>query len=168
MAQEQTTHHHDPTAAVEHMEEEIRALEGETGRPRWLVWVLGILILAAIAAGIVFLNRSRPPERAPATLAAAGGVPLEVREPRPGSRLSSAPTTFSWESVSGRHDYLFRIVPEGSAEPVIERSVRTPSVQLTPEEAGRLVAGLSYVWSVAARKRDGTVIGSGQARFRLD
>lgn len=167
MAQEQTTHH-DPTAAVEHMEEEIRALEGETGRPRWLVWILGILILAAIAAGVLYLGGSRPPERAPAQVAAAGGVPLEVREPRPGSRLSSAPTSFSWESVSGRYDYLFRIAPEGSAEPIIERSVRTPSVQLTPEETGRLVAGRSYVWSVAARKRDGTVIGSGQARFRLD
>lgn len=168
MAQEQTAQHRDPTASVEHMEEEIRALEGETGRPRWVVWVLGILILAAIAAGIVYLNRGRPPERAPATLATASGVPLELMEPRPGSRLPAAPTSFSWESVSGRHDYLFRVAPEGSTEPIIERSARTPPLELTPDEVRRFAAGQSYVWSVTARRRDGTVIGSGQARFRVD
>jgi hypothetical protein len=168
MPEEKTAEHHGLTASVEHMEEEIRALEGEASGRRWLLWLLGLALVAAIVAGAFYFSRGLESPRPQAMVGAEGGVPIELDQPRPGSRLTSPPTSFSWEPVSGRHDYLFRIVPEGGSEPLVERSVRNSSTQLSPEEAKLLAAGRTYVWTVTARRKDGTVIGSGQARFRLD
>ncbi len=168
MPQDETTHRHSVTASVEHMEEEMRALEGETGRRRWILWVLGIVILAAVVAGLFFVRRGAPSGGAPSRATSEGGVPLDLVQPRPGSRLTARPTSFSWESVSGRHDYMFKLLAEDSTEPILTRIVKSPFLELTSEEAQRLQSGKRYVWTVAARRRTGDVIGSGQTWFRLD
>ncbi|HKQ62412.1 MAG TPA: hypothetical protein VJS92_14060 [Candidatus Polarisedimenticolaceae bacterium] len=162
-AQEPTASEPPRVESIEHMEEEVRELEG-IGRPRW-----GLLLSGLVVAGLVigsYIVWMRPAGRASLPPPAVdSGTPIEVAQPRPG-RFAELPTHYAWESVAGRSDYLFTLTMEGASMPLVQRVVKTPSLDLTPEEAGSLPAGKRYVWRVTAR-RDGQSLGSGQGRFEL-
>jgi len=149
------------STALEHMEEEFRALE-EPRRP-WGLWVGGAILVAAAGAAYYFLaDRSPRPTRA---LAATGAI-IEISAPR-GGRLAQAPPGFAWESISGRHDYRFVLTAEGQATPLVDRAVRNTSIELKPEELALLTSGRSYAWTVTARQADRRVFATGQGRFQL-
>ncbi len=150
-------------SALDHMEEEFRALE--KARPRWVMWVVGILLVGAGAA-TYYWYANRPPVKLNRAAVTTTGVVIELSEPRPG-KLDQPPTHFAWESISGRYDYHFVLTVEGSSEPLVDRSVSNTSLDLKPEELARLAQGGSYAWTVTARQRDHRILASGQSRFQV-
>lgn len=150
-----------PDAALEHMEEEFHELEGDTGARRWLPWVIGVLAIIAVAASFWFFPGAE--KEAPVV---AGGLVIQTLEPRQG-KLTEVPAGFRWESITGRYDYVFKLFVEGAPSPLFERQVKEPMVRLTTEERAQVLGGKSYVWTVAARRRDGSAIGTGKAKFQL-
>lgn len=150
------------TAAVDHMEEEFRALEQQ--RRPWGLWLLGIVLLVVAGAAYYGLADRTKGKRAPG-LASSGAI-IDLSEPR-GGRLAQPPSRFAWESISGRYDYRFVLNAEGQSVPLVDRAVRQASVDLKPEELTLLTAGRSYSWTVTARQQDRSVLATGQGRFQL-
>jgi hypothetical protein len=156
--------HHD--IALDHLEEEIKKLEGVTrfGRPlRIGAFVLIVIGVVSAAVWWVMNPSMSSPRR---SYVAMTETPIEGLEPR-GTTLSSPPIRFAWESVTGRLQYVVRIYVKGDAMPVVERMVTTSFVELTPGEQARLPRGKTFVWTVAAQGKDGSTIGAGQASFKL-
>jgi hypothetical protein len=151
------------TAALEHMEEEFRALEQQ--RRPWGLWIGG-LVLIVVAGAAYFGLADRTKGKSAPGLAATGGAVIELSEPR-GGRLALAPTHFAWESISGRYDYRFVLSAEGESAPLVDRAVKQTSLDLKPEELTLLTAGRSYSWVVTARQQDRRVLATGQGRFQL-
>ncbi len=144
----------------QHDIEELEAGSGWKGILRGVV-IVGLAVGAVVA---IYLTVGKKPP-AP-RLSAKGSVIIEPFEPQNG-KLSSVPLTFRWEAVSGRSDYVFRVLEKGNPTPLVERTVRENKVSLLPDEAGRLARGTSYLWSVEARGSDGKVLGSGRGFFDL-
>jgi hypothetical protein len=153
-----------PSGSIAHMEEEFRDLE-RMSRPRWPL-ALAVVLLVGAATGAYFWLGRTPQQGSVARPLAMQGVPIDIAEPRNGSVLEAAPAVFAWESIAGRNDYLFRLEREGAATPLLERSSKTPKLELSEVDAGRLVPG-RYVWTVRARAKDGSVLGTGRGRFQL-
>jgi len=147
----------------ERFQHDIEELEAGSG---WKGILRGALIvglaLGAVLAVYFTVGKKPPPPR----LTTKGTVFIEPLEPARG-KLSSPPTTFRWETVSGRSDYVFRLLEKGNPVPLAERTVRESKVSLLPDEAGRLARGKSYIWSVDARGSDGKILGSGRGSFDL-
>ena len=155
-----------PSAAestLDHMEEELRELEG-VGKSKWGIW----LIVAIIAAGsiIAFAVRDRQSSSLPVSTAGATGISIDLQVPAK-TKLGAPPPRFEWESISGRSRYRLAIRREGASETLIERSVRNSFAELTPEELQKLTPGAGYVWQVDALDQTGKTLGSGQSRFSL-
>jgi hypothetical protein len=158
-------HHH--ADALDHLEEEIRSLEGVTrfGRPLRIAAL--VIVLAGLVAGGIWWVASPPPiTSAHMSYAPATGSPIEIVEPK-GMTLADMPTRFAWESVTGRLQYIARFYVKGSGTPILERMVTTPSIELTPEEQARMPHGKALVWTVVAQGKDGSTIGAGQTTFKV-
>lgn len=153
------------SGTIAHMEEEFKELE-HMSRPRWPMALVVVLLAGAAAGGYFWFGRDLGSSRPSATAAAVEGVRIEVSEPRDGARLTSAPADFSWESIAGRSDYLFTLKLEGSPAALLERTSKTSKLQLTEDEWKPLGSG-SYAWTVRARAKDGTVLGTGNGRFEV-
>jgi hypothetical protein len=149
-----------PESALEHMEQEFHELEGDTSRARWIPWGIGVVVILAVVVAYLLFPAE---EEAPVV---AGGVVIETLEPRAG-RLDGAPGAFRWESITGRFDYVFKLFVEGAPAPLVEHQVKEPMLRLTSEELAQVQAGKSYVWTVTARRRDGSAIGTGKAKFQV-
>jgi len=158
-------HHHED--AIEHLEEEIRSLEGVTryGRPI-RIGVFVILLVAAVAAIAWWLASPPPITSSRTSYVAATGSPIEVAEPN-GVTLDNPPARFAWESVSGRLQYIVRVYVKGTNTPVLERMVTSPSVELSPEEQALMPRGKTFDWTVAAQGKDGSTIAAGRATFKV-
>jgi len=150
-----------PETALEHMEQEFHDVEGDKAGGKGLRWAIGILGLAAVVA--VFWFFPSVEKEAPAV---AGGLVIQTLEPR-GGTLAESPAGFRWESITGRYDYVVKVFVEGGATPLLDRQVREPMLRLTQEERAQLQRGKSYVWTVTARRVDGSAIGIGKAKFQL-
>ena len=144
-------------------EHQIEELEGVGAPRKWGWWIVVGILLAGIAAVLIFV---KPPPKTPAASAAKGVPQLDLTLPRPGT-LASPPAQFRWESVSGRFNYSFRLNVLGSQTPLVDRTVRESTLDLTPEETARLTKGRSYVWEVAALTKQGTKLAAGQSYFDL-
>lgn len=165
---EPTDKHSAADGALDHLEEEIENLEHVSTWGRWFGWGAAIVGIAAVVGAVVWLVASPPPTTSSQqSYAPAGASPLELGEPRGGATLSEAPARLTWESVTGRFQYRLRIFVKGESQPVVERYVTTPYVELTADERGRLAKGKSFVWSVTAQAANGSAIGAGQSTFRL-
>ena len=157
-------HHED---ALDHLEEEIKALEGVTrwGRPIRIGAL--VVFLAAIVGGIAWFVTSPPPiTSARTSYVPSTGSPMDVLEPK-AATLDEPPVRFAWESVTGRLQYIVRIYVKGATVPILERMVTSPSVELTPDERARMERGHSFVWTVVAQGKDGSTIGAGQSTFKV-
>jgi hypothetical protein len=164
MSPETAAHHDD---ALDHLEDEIRALEGVTrwGKPLRIGAL--VLFLAAVVGAMVWFVTSPPPlTSARTSYAASSGSPIDVLEPK-GGTLADPPSRFAWESVTGRLQYVVRIYVKGTSMPVLERMVTTSSVELTPTEQARMPRGTTFVWTVVAQGKDGSNIGAGQGTFKV-
>ena len=151
-----------PEAALEHMEQEFHDLEGDTGTRKWLSWVIGVFALVAVAATFWFF-----PSVGKEAPVVSGGLVIQTFEPRQG-KLAATPDGFRWQSIAGRHDYVFKLFVEGApSPPLLERWVKEPMLRLTSEERAQVVRGKAYVWTVTARSRDGSAIGAGKAKFQI-
>ena len=160
----QEVHHHD---AFDHIEEEIRSLEGVTRWSRPLH--VGALVIAVIAlvGGIVWLVMSPPQTTSRRTAyAPTTGSRMEVSEPQ-GGTLDEPPVRFAWESVTGRLQYIVRVYVKGSSVPVLERMATSTSIELSPDERAKIPRGTSFVWTVVAQGKDGSTIGAGQSTFKV-
>ena len=153
---------HDETS-VERFEHELEALEGVGVKKRWGRWIFGALILAGVVAA--FFIFGHPQKRMGVT--AIGGAPvLELSEPR-GGKLAAPPSRFRWESISGRSSYQFKLSLAGSPAPILDKTVKESTLDLTPEEKARMVAGSSYVWQVEAKDKTGRNLAAGKGFFDL-
>jgi hypothetical protein len=157
-------HHND---SIEHLEEEIMALEGVTRWGKTIRIVSLVVLLCAIAAGITWFVTS-PPGISSARMSYLPQTNnmIDVNEPK-GATLTEPPTRFAWESVTGRLQYIVRVYVKGSNTPVFERMLTASSLELTPDERARMPKGSSYVWTVVAQGKDGSTIGAGQSTFRV-
>jgi hypothetical protein len=159
-------HHHED--ALDHLEEEIKNLEGVTrfGRPL-RIGALVLFLVAGIAAAVYWVV-SPPPVTSSSRKAyvTTTGSPIEVVEPK-GMTFSDPPTRFAWESVTGRLQYVVRVYVKGESNPIVERMVTSPSVELTPGEQQRMPRGKTFVWTVVAQGKDGSTIGAGQSSFKV-
>lgn len=158
----------DPTPSQEEtsedrFEHQIEELEGVGAPRRWGRWIGGVILLAGIAAVLIFV---KPPPKTPGASALKGILQLDLALPKPG-KLDSPPVQFRWESVSGKFNYSFRLNVLGSQTPLVERTVKESRLDLTPEETALLTKGRSYVWEVAALTRQGTRLAAGQSYFDL-
>jgi len=158
-------HHHED--ALDHLEDEIKALEGVTrwGRPLRIATL--VIVLLGIAGAIAYFVTS-PPQITSARFSyvPTTGSPIEVAEPK-GAKLDDPPTRFAWEQVTGRLQYIVRIYVKGATTPVIERMVTSASLELTPDERAKLQHGNTFVWTVVAQGKDGSTIGAGQSSFKV-
>jgi len=150
-----------PESALEHMEQEFHDLEGDQSSARWLPWGIGIFVIVAVVGAYLYIPKAE--QEAPMV---AGGLVIQTVEPR-GGKLDAAPAAFRWESISGRYDYVFKLFVEGAPGPLLEQQVKDPTFRLGSEELAKLQGGKSYVWTVTARRRDGSAIGTGKAKFLL-
>jgi hypothetical protein len=158
-------HHHED--ALDHLEEEIKALEGVTrfGRPLRIGGAL--IVVAAIVGAIVWWVTSPPPiTSARMSYIPATSSPLEVFEPK-GATLANPPSRFAWESVTGRLQYTMRVYVKGSRTPILERMGTSPSIELSPDEQARIPRGSSFIWTVTAQAKDGSTLSAGQATFKV-
>lgn len=158
-------HHHED--ALDHLEEEIKNLEGVTrfGRPL-RIGAFVIFVVAAVTGAIWWVS-SPPPITSSShrSYVATAGSPIEVVEPR--GNLADPPMRFAWESVSGRLQYVVRVYVKGENTPVLERMVTSSFVELTPGEQARMTHGKTFVWTVVAQGKDGSTIGAGQQTFKV-
>ena len=162
-SQDSETPHDAVETSVDRFEHEIEELEGATGGRKWGRWVLGIIVLAGAIALLVLMPES---QKSPLSSAVRGAASLDLMEPRPG-KLSSPPKQFRWESVSGRQSYSFRLSVMGSQSPLIDRTVKDVSIELSAEEFAKLTPGHSYVWQVEALAKQGQKLAAGQSYFDL-
>jgi hypothetical protein len=161
----QEPHHHED--ALDHLEEEIKTLEGVTrfGRPI-RIGALVIVLIGLVALGAWWVTSPPPITSSRASYVPTTGSPIEIVEPK-GMILSDMPSRFAWESVTGRLQYIVRLYVKGAQTPVLERIVTSPSIDLSPEEQSRMPRGKTLVWTVVAQGKDGSTIGAGQATFRV-
>ena len=150
--------------ALDHLEDEIRSLEGAKSWKRRLGWGAVILLLTAGIALIVWRSVNPPPS-------AASYIPwaplnIDVTAP-PRVLLDAPPSHFGWDSIAGRYQYLFRVYVQGTSDPFLERVVTSPSLDLTADELARIPRGKSFVWTVVAQGRDGAPLAAGQSTFDL-
>ena len=142
---------------------DIEELEGGSGFKGFLRGLVIIVLAVGVVVVMYFSAGKKPP--AP-RMSAKGTVMIDILEPAKG-RLSLPPTHFKWESIAGRNDYMFRLLQKGNPKPLVERSVRDNSTDLSADEASRLVQGSGYIWEVEARTKDGKTLGSGRGFFDL-
>jgi len=158
-------HHHED--ALDHLEEEIKSLEGVTRWGRPLHIGAAVIIVAAIVGAIVWWVTAPPPiTSARTSYIPASSSPLEVLEPK-GGTLAEPPNRFAWESVTGRLQYILRVYVKGTNTPILERMVTSPSVELSPDERARMPRGNTYVWTVVAKAKDGSTLSAGQSTFKV-
>lgn len=153
--------------ALDHLEEEIRTLEGVTrfGRPLRIAAL--VIVIAAIIGAVVWWATSPPPiTSSRMSYIPATSSPIDVAEPK-GGTLADPPNHFAWESVTGRLQYVVRVYVKGTSVPVLERMVTSSSIELTPTEQARMPRGNTFVWTVVAQGKDGSTIGAGQATFKV-
>ena len=162
MADESGRPHDAAESTLDHMAEEFEELEHD--KPHPLRWVIAGLLLVGLVAVIV-VAASRP--KAPQPVAESGqGERLELREPAQ-AKLSQSPSFFRWESIAGRHHYVFTLTAEKGEMKPIEKNVKNNNVTLTPADQAALTPGRTYLWRVVAVSETGQTIGSGAARFEL-
>jgi len=167
MADQPDTHHTFAEAALDHLEQEIEALEGTSRWKRWAGWAFVVLLVGAVIGTFAWFIVSPPPiTSAGKSYVPSGGTGIEINEPR-GPVLAEAPTRFAWESVSGRLQYIEPVYVKGSGDPVFERVVTATSIELTPDDRARMPAGKTYVGTVVAQAKDGSTLGSGETTFRI-
>lgn len=147
---------------LDHMEQELRELEGE-GKSKWLKWVFVavIAIIAVAAYTLTGKQSSTPPPMGPQE-----GVAIDLQQPRTG-KLAAAPTRFEWESVTGRHQYRVMVSRAEATAPLIDRVTKESHLDLAIDEVGKLTKGTTYVWRVEALDKAGKKLGSGQSHFAL-
>ena len=149
--------------SLDRFEHQIEELEGLKSRWRWLRWTAWILVIGGVGTALVLMEA---PARSPVSTAVKGVMSLELSQPKSGV-LAKAPTEFRWESISGRSSYSFKLTPLGGQTPIIERSVKENSLNLTVEEAAGLTKGKSYVWQVEALSKQKEKLAAGQSYFDL-
>lgn len=162
MAEEKTPSPSAADATLDHMVEEINEFEG-VGKRRWPKW-LGIFLVAVVGVGAVWIaqNPSLLPERPKPN----EGVVLAISSPGYG-KLSVAPKTFRWQSVTGRSHYVLTIGTAPGKADVLEKMVTTDSTVLTDAEASLMQSGSTYHWKVRAFSKDGKTIGYAESKFSL-
>ena len=166
MAQE-STRQSEAEHALDHLEEEINTLEGVSRWRRWLGWSAVVLVAAGVVGSITWFLVTPPAITSGGTAyVSTGGMTIEILEPR-GMMLAEPPTRLAWESVSGRLQYLVRVYVKGSGDPIFERVVTNPSLELTADDRARMTGGTTYVGTVVAQARDGSTMGTGQTTFRV-
>jgi len=153
---------------LEHLEDEIKTLEGVT---RWKRPVgIGLLVLgaAAIVGGLAWFVLSPPPTTSgrASTFVTSTGTPLDLLEPK-GATLTAPPERLVWESVTGRLQYVVRVYPKGSGMPVFERITTSPSIELSADDQARIPRGNTYIWKVVAQGKNGTTIAEGVSTFKV-
>jgi hypothetical protein len=153
--------------ALDHLEAEIENLEHVSTWGRWLGWgAAAVIVLGLVGVGVYVVVSPPPTTSSRMSYVPSGSSPLELGEPR-GATLREAPARLTWESVAGRFQYRMRIYVKGDSQPVVERFVTTPFVELTADERARIPSGKSFVWSVTAQAANGSTLGAGQSTFKV-
>lgn len=147
---------------LDHMEQELRELEGE-GKSKWWKWlfIVGIAVIAVLAYTLTGKQSATPPPAGPQE-----GVAIDMQQPATG-KLAAAPSRFEWESVSGRYQYRLTVTRMDEKTPLIDKTVKDSHVELAVDEIGRLTPRATYVWRVEALDKGGRKLGSGQSHFAL-
>jgi hypothetical protein len=147
---------------MEHLEDEFNALEGVS---RWAKPIrIGVLVLvvAAIAGGVVWYAKS--PTVVTYKPAYSSATPMDILEPM--GALSASPVRFSWEKVTGRLQYVIRVYRKGSTNPVFETMTTASSIELASDDQARMPRG-AYTWKVTTQGQNGATIAEGNGAFKV-
>ena len=162
----------DPTRELETNEEllaeEIKDLE----RPfmaSWQTWAMalvGFATLALIVAAFMIWEAANISRKDAERTAAAPPVSMALHTLRQG--LEADPRFFRWEPVTGASSYVFIVRDDDpGGDVLIIRSVAEPVLITTDVESANLTTG-KFVWSLEARRVNGTRIGYGEGTFTID
>ena len=162
MAQQNVPDQSAADSTLTHMVDEIREMEG-VGKRRWPKW-LGIFLIIVAAVATVWIAQN--PSSVDIRPKADEGALIAISSPGYG-KLSVAPRTFKWQSVSGRHHYLLGIGTAPGKSDVLEKMVMTDSVVLNDAEAGLFKPGTTYHWKVRAVSKEGKTIGHAESKFSI-
>lgn len=149
---------------MEHLEDEIKSLEGVTrwGKPIRIGIV--VIVFAALAGGVAWLVMSPPAVTHRPAYGASTATPMDVIEPL--RTLPASPARLTWGPVAGRLQYVVRIYPKGEANPILEKMTTATSIELTAEEQAQLPRG-NYTWKVATQSQKGTTIAECYGAFKV-
>lgn len=148
-------------ASLAHMVDEIKEVEGLTGKGRWIRRIVVVLVVAIGVYAVWYAQ-----QHAPATVVTrAEGVALTVYEPM--GKLTFPPKYFRWQSVTGRSQYVLAVGTAPGKSDVLEKTVRSDSALLDEGEVKVFTPGRTYHWSVKALSKAGKTIGHGEGSFSL-
>ena len=99
-------------------------------------------------------------------VAAAPAVTMSLHTLRQG--LEAEPRFFRWEPVAGAASYVFIVRDDDpGGDVLIIRSVSDPVLITTDVESANLTTG-KFLWSLEARRANGTRVGYGEGSFTID
>lgn len=146
--------------------DEIRDLENPSLKS-WIVWTAafaGLVALVVIVVVFARIERSGEDARTATRLANAPPATISIQGPR--GLHDDAPRQLRWRPLDGASDYVVVVRAVEDDEVVIQRPSDESYLRPTDVEAANLVPG-KYVWSVEARREDGTRMGYAEADFEI-
>lgn len=148
------------------LEEEIRDLERPSLKS-WIVWGGALVLVVAmvvVVAVFIRINRFGEEARQAERLAAIPPSQLLVRGPM--GILDRQPEAFRWIAVEGAASYVVVVRERVQGEIVVQRPVSEAYLTPTDVESSNFVPGL-YVWTVEARRPDGSLMASAETLFEV-
>ncbi len=146
--------------------DEIRDLEHPSLKS-WIVWgvaFVGLIALVVVVLVFARIERSGEEARTAARLASSRPTDMSIRGPR--GLHDHPPRLWRWVALDGASDYVVVVRALDGDEVVIQRPCETNYLEPTDIENANLVAG-RYVWSVEARRADGSRMGYAEADFEI-
>lgn len=149
------------------LEEEIRDLERPSLKS-WGVWgvAFALLVVAVVVVAVfVRINRVGETERIAEQVARVPPVAIAVQGPV--GLLDAPPDSFRWAALEGAASYVVTVREKERGDVAIQRPVSVPYLTPTDVESSDLVPG-RYVWTIEARRADGTRLGSAETEFAIE
>lgn len=156
-----------PTTEAEFLADEIEELERPSLKSvtTWAVALAVFGVASLIVSGFMLWEAAGRAKSLARREAMTPPTPIALQSLEAG--LETAPHVFRWQPIPGAETYVVVIRNAGLDETVMIRLVREPYVTATDVESSNFVPG-RYVWSIEARRPDGSRVGYGEGTFPIE
>ena len=144
--------------------ENLRALKGQKTSFFILIpvkYVVVVLILITIAAAVIIVPKMSQREIYRET------ENQEFRLIEPNGKISKFPDTFTWNSIAGADNYLFRLIDE-DLNTLFTIGTKETHMTLPENVKSALKKGKTYLWKVEVIDDDEKRIGSASQYFKIE
>lgn len=152
----------------EHLADEIKELETPFLKS-WRTWAMTLAAFAAlvlVVSAFIIWEAGSIARMAQRRLALTPPASITLQAINEG--LESEPRAFRWAPVAGATNYVFIIREAGTdGDVIVIRSLDVPRLTTTDVESATLTNG-AFVWSVEARRSDGSRAGYGEGTFAIE